>query len=672
MQSRDGGWGAFDVDNTRTLIAKLPFCDFGAVTDPPSADVTAHVLETLAYAATARATRRGAASTGCAPPRRPTARGSAAGASTTSTAPARCCRHWSPPASTPPSPSAAPWPGSRPPERGGGFGEDCAPTATPLAGAGRAPPRRPAGRCSDCTPPASARPAGARCASSSRPRPRRLGGAVLHRHRLPRRLLPQLPPLPGRLPGDGARPLCREAPRRPPEGGEGGEWGGAARRSRGGAMSDLLIAAPLSIERLAVAPRAAGGSCVPGWARAAPSRRCRGSRPPPRGRSRSSASAGRSTARWGPASWSARASCATPRAARRLPRGGGARRRAPPRGPARPRRRDRLGAAPGASATRAGAWRRGRDRGRHGERLAGPGRRRAPVRGRARRRRHPRARGPPAAGDRGGSCARRRARRAVRPLEVWAGTAPAGATVEASCFDVRARTRCPSRCARATASAGTSPAETPRRRSSRCSSSSSRCSSATSPARLREDPVARPLLSQRMPVAQAVDADRMRRADGLDRRRRAAGPPRDRHDRAELIARKKFVYLCTNGLLLGKKLDLHAVALLRLGRAPRRDARAPRRASSAKGPSTRPSRRSARRSRRASASTRTRPSSPPTRPRPSRCPGLPQRRAQVDQMMISPAYAYEKAPDQEHFPGVRRPASCSARHSPVAGAGTGG
>ena len=24
----------------------------------------------------------------------------------------------------------------------------------------------------------------------------------------------------------------------------------------------------------------------------------------------------------------------------------------------------------------------------------------------------------------------------------------------------------------------------------------------------------------------------------------------------------------------------------------------------------------------------------------------------VDQMMISPAYAYEKAPDQEHFPGV--------------------
>jgi squalene-hopene/tetraprenyl-beta-curcumene cyclase len=49
MQSSDGGWGAFDVDNTSALVARLPFCDFGAVTDPPSADVTAHVLELLAH-----------------------------------------------------------------------------------------------------------------------------------------------------------------------------------------------------------------------------------------------------------------------------------------------------------------------------------------------------------------------------------------------------------------------------------------------------------------------------------------------------------------------------------------------------------------------------------------------------------------------------------------------
>ncbi len=48
MQSKDGGWGAFDADNTRSLCAELPFCDFGALADPPTADVTAHVLEMLA------------------------------------------------------------------------------------------------------------------------------------------------------------------------------------------------------------------------------------------------------------------------------------------------------------------------------------------------------------------------------------------------------------------------------------------------------------------------------------------------------------------------------------------------------------------------------------------------------------------------------------------------
>jgi squalene-hopene/tetraprenyl-beta-curcumene cyclase len=48
MQSADGGWGAFDADNTHTLATKLPFCDFGAVIDPPSADVTGHIVEMLA------------------------------------------------------------------------------------------------------------------------------------------------------------------------------------------------------------------------------------------------------------------------------------------------------------------------------------------------------------------------------------------------------------------------------------------------------------------------------------------------------------------------------------------------------------------------------------------------------------------------------------------------
>jgi squalene-hopene/tetraprenyl-beta-curcumene cyclase len=47
MQSRDGGWGAFDADNTRAICRELPFCDFGEVIDPPSADVTAHTVELL-------------------------------------------------------------------------------------------------------------------------------------------------------------------------------------------------------------------------------------------------------------------------------------------------------------------------------------------------------------------------------------------------------------------------------------------------------------------------------------------------------------------------------------------------------------------------------------------------------------------------------------------------
>ncbi|MBO0806374.1 MAG: squalene--hopene cyclase [Nocardiopsaceae bacterium] len=61
MQCKDGGWGAFDADNTRELTTKLPFCDFGAVIDPPSADVTAHIVEALAHEGLAgeRACRRG-------------------------------------------------------------------------------------------------------------------------------------------------------------------------------------------------------------------------------------------------------------------------------------------------------------------------------------------------------------------------------------------------------------------------------------------------------------------------------------------------------------------------------------------------------------------------------------------------------------------------------------
>ena len=48
LQCKDGGWGAFDKDQDARLLTRIPFCDFGEVLDPPSVDVTAHVLEALA------------------------------------------------------------------------------------------------------------------------------------------------------------------------------------------------------------------------------------------------------------------------------------------------------------------------------------------------------------------------------------------------------------------------------------------------------------------------------------------------------------------------------------------------------------------------------------------------------------------------------------------------
>jgi squalene-hopene/tetraprenyl-beta-curcumene cyclase len=56
MQSSDGGWGAFDADNCRSLMREVPFCDFGEVIDPPSADVTAHAVEVLVAAGRGRET----------------------------------------------------------------------------------------------------------------------------------------------------------------------------------------------------------------------------------------------------------------------------------------------------------------------------------------------------------------------------------------------------------------------------------------------------------------------------------------------------------------------------------------------------------------------------------------------------------------------------------------
>lgn len=48
MQSRDGGFAAFDVDNDSTWINQAPFADLEAATDPTCADLTGRVLEMMA------------------------------------------------------------------------------------------------------------------------------------------------------------------------------------------------------------------------------------------------------------------------------------------------------------------------------------------------------------------------------------------------------------------------------------------------------------------------------------------------------------------------------------------------------------------------------------------------------------------------------------------------
>jgi len=47
MQCRDGGWGAFDVDNNKLALNYLPFADHRALLDPSTNDVTGRVLEVL-------------------------------------------------------------------------------------------------------------------------------------------------------------------------------------------------------------------------------------------------------------------------------------------------------------------------------------------------------------------------------------------------------------------------------------------------------------------------------------------------------------------------------------------------------------------------------------------------------------------------------------------------
>ena len=58
MQCRAGGWGSFDKDCTKMIFEHIPFADHNAMLDPPTADITARILEMLAERGHTRGDRR--------------------------------------------------------------------------------------------------------------------------------------------------------------------------------------------------------------------------------------------------------------------------------------------------------------------------------------------------------------------------------------------------------------------------------------------------------------------------------------------------------------------------------------------------------------------------------------------------------------------------------------
>jgi squalene-hopene/tetraprenyl-beta-curcumene cyclase len=47
MQGADGGWGAFDMNNNKRLLNRIPFADLESLLDPSTSDVTGRVMELL-------------------------------------------------------------------------------------------------------------------------------------------------------------------------------------------------------------------------------------------------------------------------------------------------------------------------------------------------------------------------------------------------------------------------------------------------------------------------------------------------------------------------------------------------------------------------------------------------------------------------------------------------
>jgi len=61
MQSRDGGWAAFDVNNLEYYLNNIPFSDHGALLDPPTEDVTARCISMLTQLGETTATSKAVA-----------------------------------------------------------------------------------------------------------------------------------------------------------------------------------------------------------------------------------------------------------------------------------------------------------------------------------------------------------------------------------------------------------------------------------------------------------------------------------------------------------------------------------------------------------------------------------------------------------------------------------
>ncbi|MGH9469759.1 MAG: squalene--hopene cyclase [Terriglobia bacterium] len=49
MRNHDGGWGAFDKNNDRAVLTRVPFADHNAIIDPSTPDLTARALECLGH-----------------------------------------------------------------------------------------------------------------------------------------------------------------------------------------------------------------------------------------------------------------------------------------------------------------------------------------------------------------------------------------------------------------------------------------------------------------------------------------------------------------------------------------------------------------------------------------------------------------------------------------------